>query len=182
MRVIAGKFKKANLVTVKGKNTRPTTDYLKEVIFSVTGNSAGKIVLDLFAGSGALGLEALSRGAAECVLVDMSDNAIKAMKLNITKLRCETNCRIYKKRVSAFIKSEIRKYDLIFLDPPYDRDLVNSTLQLIAEHNLLARNGKIIVERSDKEKLNEEWLDYVVYDKKHSNNAVTVLSFDREEK
>lgn len=182
MRIITGKFKKANLVTVKGNNTRPTTDYLKEVIFSVTGNCNGKKVLDLFAGSGALGLEALSRGATDCVLVDMSNKAIKAMKANVAKLRCEADCRILKKKVSAFIKSETRKFDLIFMDPPYDKDLVNSTLELIAEYDLLAKNGKIIVERSEKELLNEKWLKYVIYDKRHSNNAVTLMSFTKEEK
>ncbi len=176
MRVITGKFKKANLITVKGRNTRPTTDFLKEVMFSVTGNCSGKTVLDLFAGSGALGIEALSRGATRSVMVDMSINAIKAMRANILKLRCETECRIYKKKVSAFLNNEETQYDLIFMDPPYNKDLVNPVIELIFKNNILSENGKIIVERSRQEELNEEFHDIIIYDKSYGDSAVTVLS------
>ena len=181
MRVISGRFKKANLVTVKNKNTRPTTDFLKEVMFSVLGNCSDKTVLDLYAGSGALGLEALSRGATKSVFVDMANDAIKAIKANLLKLKCEKECRIYRKKVSAFLKTEENEYDLIFLDPPYNKELVNLTIDLIFSNNLLARKGRIIVERSKLELLNEKWADMVIYDKNYSDSAITVLSPDEKE-
>jgi 16S rRNA (guanine966-N2)-methyltransferase len=175
MRVIAGKFKKANLVTVKSRDTRPTTDFLKEVIFSVLGDCNVKLVLDLYAGSGALGLEALSRGAERTLFVDMSMNAIKAMKTNVHKLKCEEDCHIYKKKVSAFLKVRNEKFDLIFMDPPYNKGLINSTIELIFQNKLLAEKGRIVVERSRNESLAEEWHDLVVYDKRYGDNVVTVL-------
>ena len=88
MRIITGKFKKANLFTVPGKTARPTTDYIKEVIFSVISSCNGKNVLDLYAGSGSLGFEALSRNADFVDFVDFSDKSIKTMKRNIEKLKC----------------------------------------------------------------------------------------------
>ena len=181
MRIIAGKYKKTNLFPVLDRTARPTTDYLKEVIFSVLYDCHGKKVLDLFAGSGALGLEALSRGAEKVVFVDFSDNAIKAIKQNISKLKCEKECRIYKKRVSSYLMKTTEKFDLVFLDPPYDKHLVNSTIELIFEKELLNSNGKIIVEHSKDEKISEDLLPLIDYKKESGRTIITILTLNIRE-
>jgi 16S rRNA (guanine966-N2)-methyltransferase len=175
MRIIAGKFKKAKLISVKSRNTRPTTDFLKEVIFSVLGDCEDKHALDLYAGSGSLGLEALSRGARTAVFVDMSENSIKAIRANLKKLNCEENCRIHKKKVAPYLKFESGNFDLIFIDPPYNKGLINPTVELIFANHLLTENGKIIIERSKKEILTAEWSCYKIFDKDYSDSAVTLL-------
>ena len=182
MRIISGKYKKANLTTVKNRKTRPTTDYLKEVIFSVLCDCEGDNVLDLYAGSGSLGLEALSRGAYKATFVDISEGAIKAIRANTKKLKCEADCTIFKKKVSAFIKSNTTDFDMIFIDPPYNKNLINATIELIFMNNFLIRNGRIVIERSKDENLDEKWQKYVTFDKKYSTSAVTILVLEDEEK
>ena len=179
MRIITGRYKKTNLFSVSGKTVRPTTDYLKEVISSVLYNCQDKIVLDLFAGSGALGLETLSRGAENAVFVDFSDKAIKTIKQNIRKLKCEKDCRIYKKRVSSFLMNETEKFDLIFLDPPYSKNLVNSTLELIFEKGILSADGKIVVEHSKNEKISEEFHPLIDYVKESGKTIITILTLNK---
>ena len=179
MRIITGKYKKTNLFSIPGKTARPTTNYLKEVIFSVLYDCADKKVLDLFAGSGALGLEALSRSAEKVVFVDFSDKAIKAIKQNIRKLKCEKECRIYKKRVSSFLMSVTEKFDLIFLDPPYSKNLVNSTIELIFEKGLLNAAGKIIVEHSKEEEISEELQPFIDYKKESGRTIITILALNK---
>jgi 16S rRNA (guanine966-N2)-methyltransferase len=175
MRIITGKFKKANLYAVTGNKTRPTTDFLKEVIFSVIPDCYQKKTLDLYAGSGSLGLEALSRGASLSIFVDYSEKAIKTIRQNIIKLKCENDCKIYKKRVSAFIKTEPEKYDLIFMDPPYNKNLINPTIELVFQNNLIDKNGIIIVEHSRNEYISYFWKELIIYNKIYGESAVTIL-------
>ncbi|MDP8201207.1 MAG: 16S rRNA (guanine(966)-N(2))-methyltransferase RsmD [Candidatus Tenebribacter burtonii] len=176
MRIITGKFKKANLFTVPGKTARPTTDYIKEVIFSVISSCNGKNVLDLYAGSGSLGFEALSRNADFVDFVDFSDKSIKTMKHNIEKLKCTFDCKIHKKKVSAFLNSIDKKFDLIFIDPPYDKDLVNFTIEKIIDNLLLSQNGHIVIEHSPREKLLEKWNVMTTYNKNYGSSVITVLT------
>ncbi|MCD4796746.1 MAG: 16S rRNA (guanine(966)-N(2))-methyltransferase RsmD [Candidatus Cloacimonetes bacterium] len=175
MRIITGKFKKRTLFSVPGNTTRPTTDYLKEVIFSIIQNYEDKKILDLFAGSGSLGLEALSRGAESVVFVDLSYKAINTMNRNIQNLDCVQSCRIYRKKVSAFLKKSTEQFDMIFMDPPYDRNLVNPTIELILENNLINSTGKIIVEHSKDEILDEKWTSKFEKQKISGKSQITVL-------
>ncbi|MBN1948233.1 MAG: 16S rRNA (guanine(966)-N(2))-methyltransferase RsmD [Candidatus Cloacimonetes bacterium] len=176
MRIITGKFKKANLIMVKGHNTRPTTDYIKEVIFSVIGDCADKFILDLYAGSGSLGLEAVSRGAAGAVFVDAAEGAVRCIRQNIEKLKCSEFCQIRKTRASAFLYSTTEKFDLIFLDPPYQKNLVNPAISLILDGDILSPGGQLVIERSRFEKLDKTWLELIEYDKEFGDTAVTVIN------
>ncbi|MCK4652984.1 MAG: 16S rRNA (guanine(966)-N(2))-methyltransferase RsmD [Candidatus Cloacimonetes bacterium] len=175
MRIISGKFKKAKLYTVPGKNVRPTTDFLKETIFSIIYDCKKKKVLDLFAGSGSLGLEALSRGAESVVLVDFLFKAVKTISRNIEKLRCEDSCRIYQKKVSSFLRTNPKQFDMIFMDPPYNKNLVNSTIELIFENDMVFSEGKIIIEHSKNEKLDDKWASKFEKQKIYGESQITVL-------
>jgi 16S rRNA (guanine(966)-N(2))-methyltransferase RsmD len=122
VRVIAGRFGGRRLSAPRGARTRPTADRVREALFSVLGDIEGARVLDLFAGSGALGIEALSRGAAEATFVDSAPAALRALRANLTALEIEAEVRRGDAR--AFLRSARkagRQYDLVFLDPPYRR-------------------------------------------------------------
>ena len=122
MRIVAGAYGGRRLTTPRGTGTRPTSDRVREALFSMLGSIEGDRVLDLFAGSGALGLEALSRGAAEATFVDSAPAAIRAVRANLTVLRAEAQVRRADAR--AFLRNARaagRQYDLVLLDPPYRR-------------------------------------------------------------
>ena len=123
MRIVAGRYGGRKLTAPAGTETRPTSDRVREALFSVLGPSIqGARVLDLFAGSGALGLEALSRGAAQAVFVDRSHKAISAIKANLAALGIDAEVRPIEARAALRAASARREaYDLVFLDPPYRR-------------------------------------------------------------
>jgi 16S rRNA (guanine966-N2)-methyltransferase len=120
VRVIAGRFGGRTLVAPRGRATRPTSDRVREALFSILVSVHGARVLDLFAGSGALAIEALSRGAAEATLVDSSAAAVAAIRRNLSALGIDAEVR--RQRAAAFLEQarcDGRQYDLVFLDPPY---------------------------------------------------------------
>lgn len=120
MRVIAGLYGGRTLVAPRGSATRPTGDRVREALFSILGSVDGARVLDLFAGSGALAIEALSRGASEATLVDSSASAIAAIRRNLQAVGATAEVR--RQRAAAFLeqaRKDARQYDLVFLDPPY---------------------------------------------------------------
>jgi 16S rRNA (guanine966-N2)-methyltransferase len=122
VRVISGRFGGQTLVAPRGRATRPTGDRVREALFSILVSVEGARVLDLFAGSGALAIEALSRGAAEATLVDSSAAAIAAIARNLTALGASAELR--RQRAIVFLeqaRADARQYDLVFLDPPYQR-------------------------------------------------------------
>lgn len=132
MRIIAGKFKGCTLYSLEGNNTRPTLDRVKESVFNILGNSFfDKAVLDLFAGSGALGLEAISRGAECCDFVDMSKDAVNIIKKNIDKCRAEDFSKVYQSDFESALKKLDKKYDFVFLDPPYGKDMGIRAIELL---------------------------------------------------
>ena len=120
MRVVAGRFGGRTLVAPRGRSTRPTSDRVREALFSLLGSVEGVRMLDLFAGSGALAIEALSRGAAEAVLVDTSAAAMAAISRNLRAVGIDAEVR--RQDALAYLRSasrDARQYDLVFLDPPY---------------------------------------------------------------
>ena len=156
MRVIAGKHKSKVLESLEGRNTRPTMDKVKEGIFNSLQEVHG-LGLDLFAGSGALGIEALSRGMEKVIFVDQNFKAVKVIQANLKQLDLRDQSEVYKnnadRALKALNKREIQ-FDYIFLDPPYNKGLIDKALEQIAEFNLLKENGIIICEFSNHEQIN----------------------------
>ena len=151
MRIISGRARGTKLYTLDGyETTRPTLDRVKEALFSkINMELPESIVLDLFSGSGALGLESLSRGANKAYLIDDSSKAIKIIKQNVQKTRFENNAIVlqsdYLKALQQF-KNDNIKFDFIFIDPPYKTDLAVNSTKFIIENELLKKSGMIIIE------------------------------------
>ncbi|PKN78105.1 MAG: 16S rRNA (guanine(966)-N(2))-methyltransferase RsmD [Candidatus Cloacimonetes bacterium HGW-Cloacimonetes-1] len=175
MRIITGKFKGASLYTVPGMTTRPTTDYNRELIFSVYQEYAGVKVLDLYAGTGSFGLEALSRGAEYVDFVEFSTKALTTLFQNIEKLRCGDDCHVHRRRVEQYIKDCETQYDVIFLDPPYNKDMVNRTVSAILSRELLKPEGLIIVEHARAEALDIAFKPHIITDKPGKVTCFSIL-------
>lgn len=154
MRIIAGKFKGRSLVTEKGDLVRPTTDRIKENIFNLIQDYIdGNNVLDLFCGSGALGIEALSRGAALSIFVDKSSQAIEILKVNLSKISADYE--IVNREYTFVLRQlsrEKRKFDVIFVDPPYGQIDESIILKQIVDSEVLSNSGIVVVERRNQEK------------------------------
>lgn len=158
MRVIAGTAKGRKLYAPKTHNIRPALDKIKGAIFNILFNVEGLTALDLFAGTGAIGIEALSRGAASATFVDMSNEALTIIRKNIELCGFSERAKIFPKPVPValeYFAKHRQKFDLVFVDPPYLKNLVQPTLEMIASTKILAENGKIIVEHQPKETISE---------------------------
>ena len=158
MRIIAGQNKGTKLNTLEGNDiTRPTLDRVKESLFSILyPNLENSDVLDLFGGSGALALEALSRGANKAVICDKSFKAIKVIKENVSKTKQENNVEILNKDFELAIKilSESNKiFDIVFLDPPYKTNYIPKSVKLIIEKGILKEGGIIVAETDELNKI-----------------------------
>lgn len=147
MRIISGKYKGREIKGYNINGTRPTMDRVKESLFaSIQNYIKNSICLDLFAGSGSLGLEALSEGANVCYFVDNNKFVINTLKENITKLKVEETYYLIKKDYKEALMTLDAKFDVIFLDPPYHLNILNDAIALIEEQNLLNDNGIIVCE------------------------------------
>ena len=152
MRVISGSCKGKSLKSVPGNQTRPTTDKVKEAIFNMIGPYfSGGIGLDLFAGSGGLGIEAMSRGLDKVIFVDRDIQAFQTVKSNINLCGFEEQSEIFRndseRALKALIKRQI-SLDVIFLDPPYKKQKLVDLLQKISDAKMLSENGSIVCEHS----------------------------------
>lgn len=146
MRVISGTARGRKLREPVGQAIRPTTDMVKESLFNIIQfDIEGRRVLDLFAGTGQLGIEALSRGASSAVFVDESNEAVGLVRNNVKHMGFEDRATIIKGDAVAFLRNSER-FDLVFLDPPYDSGLVEKTLGHLIEFDILKDNGIIICE------------------------------------
>lgn len=150
MRVITGSARGRRLLEPAGMDIRPTTDMVKEAVFNIIQfDIEGRRVLDLFAGTGQLGIEALSRGAAEAVFCDASAKAVKLVRENLA--RCGFKARV-EQGDSLALLGRLGRFDLVFLDPPYDTDLLEKSLEVIQNVDILNEGGIIVCE-SRREKL-----------------------------
>ena len=144
LRIISGKYKGKVIKEYNIVGTRPTMDRIKESVFGMIQTYLeGSICLDLFCGSGSLGIEALSNGGKECYFVDKNRKVTEILKNNTKDIE---NVYIINKDYQSFLKNTNIKFDIIFLDPPYDLFLINSAIKLIEENDLLNNNGLIICE------------------------------------
>lgn len=147
MRVITGTARGRKLKDLPGMDTRPTTDKVKESIFNIVQfDVEGRRVLDLFGGTGQLGIEALSRGAGRCVFVDSSRQAAAVIRDNVALTGFSDRARVVQGDAISFLGSCREKFGLAFLDPPYAADLLEKALFRIAEIDIMAENGIIVCE------------------------------------
>ncbi len=153
MRIIAGEKRGHTIVAPEGMNTRPTQDRVREAIFGMFQfYMPGSRVLDLFAGSGAMGLEALSRGAAFALFNDASIESIGMIRTNIARLGYADKSQIFNYDCIAAIERLTRageKFDFVFVDPPYRAGVYKDVLKLLSENGLMRRDGRIVVERAN---------------------------------
>ncbi len=145
LRIISGTARGTKLVSIDSLDTRPTLDRVKEALFSsITPYVPGSVVLDLFAGSGALGLEALSRGALECDFIDNNTKCKETIRTNIKKTHMEEKSNVYICDFHSFLNRCNKKYDLVFLDPPYHLGIIGAVLEKLKSH--LNDNAIVVVE------------------------------------
>ena len=148
MRVITGTARGVPLKAPRGMDTRPTMDQVKEGIFSaIQFEVEGRTALDLFAGSGQLGIEALSRGAAHCTFVDKGREPVSVIRENLKKTRLEERAEVVQADYSSYLKTCRRQFDLILLDPPYAEIFLETALKIISEIDILTNSGIIVCER-----------------------------------
>ena len=151
MRIITGRARGVRLETLDGEATRPTSERMKEAVFSaIQFRIAGRQVLDLFAGSGQMGLEALSRGAESCMFVDVSREAMDIVKKNAQKTRLGDACHYLVSDYRTYIGKAGKTFDLVFIDPPYAMKAAGDALRRITEKKLLNKEAIVILE-SDEE-------------------------------
>ena len=152
MRIITGKARGIKLNTLEGVNTRPTGERAKEAVFSmIQFDIEGREVLDLFAGSGQMGLEAVSRGAASATFVEKSKDAAKVIAQNIEKTKLSDFCRLFNSDVNDFIRltKGKKRYDIVFIDPPYALRAVAPTLKALLDSEMLKQTSIIVCESEE---------------------------------
>jgi len=178
MKVISGTLKGRNILGYNILGTRPTMDRVKESLFGmIQNNIKDSIVLDLFAGSGQLGIEAISNGANICYFVDNNKEVIKILNQNITNLNIKDKSIIiysdWKKSLNDFSNQNL-KFDLIFIDPPYDYNVYEKILEKVSTLNLLKEDGLIILEHSNL-KLKDTYYNLTLCkEKKYGNKSVNI--------
>lgn len=179
MRIISGSAKGIRLKTPRGMNTRPTADRVKESVFGILANrSIDAEVLDLFAGTGNLGLEALSRGAASALFIDKQAQSIKIMMENVLLTDLAGLAIICREDVIQALRrlgNEGKSFDLIFCDPPYNLGLAPKVLQMLDASHVLREDGVLVLEHSRHEKLPEGLKRIVAY--RSESYGETVVSF-----
>jgi 16S rRNA (guanine966-N2)-methyltransferase len=183
MRIIGGEARGRTLHFPSGSKERPTSDFLREALFNLLGSMQDKTFLDLFAGSGSVGLEAASRGAQGVFYVEKNKHLIEVIKKNIQTCCLDNNCRIIAGDIEFGLRDLFRKkyeFDIIFADPPYNRDLVEATLKSLSKYQVLRKDGIIVIQHSIKEKFNKPEGDniYQTDQRKYGDNALTFLKME----
>ena len=178
MRVIAGKVRGLTLKTIDGDSTRPTRDMVREALFSILANDVpDSCFLDLFAGSGAMGIEALSRGANFSMFVDLNPKCIHVIKDNLEKAKFMENAEVYntdyKKAIS---KLKENMFDIIYIDPPYNKEMGIDAIDRLSEKNVLKDGGIIILETDTNEVVPEQIGRYEKFNyKRYGRNILSLF-------
>ncbi|MDR1700374.1 MAG: 16S rRNA (guanine(966)-N(2))-methyltransferase RsmD [Lachnoclostridium sp.] len=166
MRVIAGEARRIPLICPSGKDIRPTTDRIKETLFNIIQHEVpGSEFLDLFSGSGAIGIEAISRGAKSATFVEMAQGSIDCIEKNLEKTKLSSKSVLLPVEVTYGIKkleSKGAKFDIVFMDPPYDKGWEEKILYLLSESSILHDDSIIVIETSRKGEL--DFIDFDRYE------------------
>ena len=180
MRVITGKARGVQLKTPDGMQTRPTADRVKEALFSIINfDLPGAAVLDLFGGTGQLGIEALSRGAKSATFIDAREDACKIIRENLKRTKLETQGRVVRSDYLAYLKRCREKFDIILLDPPYAEVFLENALKCITEIDILQSGGIIVAERPVEKELPFEFEGYTrSKDYKYGKTLLTIYRKD----
>lgn len=183
MRVITGKARGVALKTPDGMLTRPTADRVKEALFSIIQfELPGATVLDLFGGSGQLGIEAISRGAKSAVFVDAREDACRLIKENLRRTRFEKEGRVVRSDYLDFLKKCRESFQIILLDPPYAEEFLENSLKMITEIDILESGGIIVAERPVGKELPWEFSGYTrSRDYKYGKTLLTLYRKDTAE-
>ena len=172
MRVIAGRFKGRRLVPFKHKGLRPTTDFVKESLFNqLASRIPGARVLDLFAGTGSLSIEALSRGAQEVMAVEKHPQSLKVLFKNLEHLKITEGVQVFKDDVVKFLK--IYKgppFDIILIDPPFTQKMAHTTMAVLSSSSLATPTTFVMIEASQKERLDERYGSFELFNQKKYND------------
>ena len=178
MRIISGSSRGIKLNTIEGVDTRPTTDRIKENIFNLINfEIADSVVIDLFSGSGALGLECSSRGAKDVTLVDNSRKCEKIIKENIKNTNLSSNTKFVLSDAGSFLRRlGESSVDIIMMDPPYLKGFINPLIEEIVNLNILNEDGLIVIEHDFKDEINYDEGHLEIHKfKKYGKSGVTIL-------
>ncbi len=178
MRIIYGRAKGRRIFTPKGCRIRPTSDMVKESLFNMLPSIKGKLFLDLFAGTGNVGLEALSRGAAKAVFVERNPHLAEAINKNLAICGFDENYEIISAPVEKGIKllgKRREQFDIIFADPPYEKDIVRKIFHLQGIGDLIPHDGVVVIQHSLREKLDLDIDNIILADQRKYGD--TILSF-----
>ena len=180
MRVITGKARGVQLKTPEGMLTRPTADRVKEALFSIINfDIPGANVLDLFGGTGQLGIEALSRGAEKAVFVDAREDACKIIRENLRRTKLEAHGKVIRSDYLEYLKRCRERFDIILLDPPYAEVFLENALKCITEIDILQSGGIIVTERPFGKELLCDFEGYTrSKDYKYGNTLLTLYRKD----
>lgn len=170
MRIISGKFKGRQLVSFKADHIRPTMDRIKETLFNkIMHHTEGARVLDLFSGTGNLGIEALSREAAHVTFVEMHPKSLQIISQNLDLLKIEkSNATIIKKDVLKYLRAENKQpFDLIFIDPPFTEKMADKVMSALSQSNLFNESTIIAIEAIKQEFIGDEYGELICYDRQN---------------
>lgn len=175
MRVITGSARRRRLETLEGEDVRPTTDRIKEAVFSVIQFEVeGRSFLDLFSGSGQMGIEALSRGAKTAFFIDNSKKSIETVKKNLKTTKLETNAKVFSMDYMSFLAVNTEEFDIAFLDPPYRTGTLQKALELVA--GAMKDTGIIIAENPLDEEILSNYGNFVL-DRQYRYGKIKVSTF-----
>ena len=179
MRIIGGKARGTKLYTLAGLTTRPTLDRVKESIFNIIQQDIlDAEVLDLFSGSGAISLEMLSRGAKKAIICDKSKQAIEIINKNIEKTHMQEYVKIYNMDYEKCLEENKNQvFDFIYLDPPYDTNFIEKSLEIIIQYRMLKKDGTIILETDDENRILDKIknMDVIIKDKRKYGRASIIF-------
>ena len=180
MRVITGSARGRKLKELVGTDTRPTTDMVKESIYSIIQfDIEGRRILDLFGGTGQMGIEALSRGAAHCTFLDTRREATDLIKENLALTKLDDSATVLQRDALSYLASCGEKFDVVFLDPPYATDLLEKSLELITKIDIMTENGIIVCESDVNSQLPEGQAPYV-RGKEYRYGKIKITMYRRE--